>query len=105
MVTLGDNGEVVYEFDISEAGTYDLVVKLGFPLWDKNSVYLSLDGTSILIEETGFGGHTGGRLLEVCMEGSLSFCGTHTLAVSVAAKGVQFYGFKVCQSFRRGNVR
>jgi len=31
-------------------------------------------------------------------EVSLS-AGTHTLAVSVAAKGVQFYGFKVCQSF------
>ena len=100
MVTLGDNGEVVYEFDISEAGTYDLVVKLGFPLWDKNSVYLSLDGTSILIEENRLWWPYWRSTFWKCAwkEVSLS-AGTHTLAVSVAAKGVQFYGFKVCQSF------
>jgi hypothetical protein len=100
MITLGDNGEAVYEFSVPAAGSYDLAVKLGFPLWDKNSVRLSLDGTSVLVEEP--------RLWwpywrttfwkGVWKAVSLS-AGTHTLTVSVAAKGVQFYGFKVCSSF------
>jgi len=50
--------------------------------------------------KTGFGGHTGGRLFGSVHGRKFSLsAGTHTLAVSVAAKGVQFYGFKVCQSF------
>ena len=31
MITLGDNGEAVYELNVPAAGSYDLAVKLGFP--------------------------------------------------------------------------
>jgi hypothetical protein len=75
MITLGDNGEAVYEFSVPAAGNYDLAVKLGFPLWDKNSVRLSLDGTSFLVEEHRLWWPLlEDDLLERGMEGGLSIC-------------------------------
>ena len=44
MVTMGDNGSAAYRFSVSTAGTYDVAVRLCFPIWDKNGIYISIDG-------------------------------------------------------------
>lgn len=36
MVTLGENGETIYNFTLHSSGTYDIAVRIGFPFWDKN---------------------------------------------------------------------
>jgi len=44
MVTMGDNGSATYRFSVPSAGTYDVAVRLCFPFWDKNGIYISIDG-------------------------------------------------------------
>lgn len=51
LVTLGDEGTATYKFTIDEAGTYDVAVRLCYPFWDKNSIYASLDGSTVHFSE------------------------------------------------------
>lgn len=101
MVTLGDEGEAVYRFQIGTAGTYDVAVRICYPFWDKNGIYISIDGNRRHFTE--------GRLwwpywrstfwISLAENVHLS-AGTHTVTVSVDVKGVQFYGFRVCSAFQ-----
>ena len=100
MATLGDEGTATYNFTISTAGTYDIAVRLCYPFWDKNGIYISIDETT--------GHFTESRLWwpywrttfwAALAEGISLSAGTHTITVSVDVKGVQFYGFRVCSSF------
>jgi Predicted glycosyl hydrolase len=100
MITLGEEGEAEYEFEISSAGIYDVAIRISFPFWDKNSIHVSLDGTSKVFSEN--------RLWwpywrTTCwlslVSGVFLSAGTHTVSVSTSVPGVQFYGFRVCSSF------
>ncbi len=100
MITLGEEGEAEYEFEISSAGIYDVAIRISFPFWDKNSIHVSLDGTSKVFSEN--------RLWwpywrTTCwlslVSGVFLSAGIHTVSVSSSVPGVQFYGFRVCSSF------
>ena len=100
MITLGEEGEAEYEFEIASAGIYDVAIRISFPFWDKNSIHVSLDGTSKVFSEN--------RLWwpywrTTCwlslVSGVFLSAGTHTVSVSASVPGVQFYGFRVCSSF------
>ncbi len=100
MITLGEEGEAEYEFEISSAGIYDVAIRISFPFWDKNSIHVSLDGTSKVFSEN--------RLWwpywrTTCwlslVSGVFLSAGIHTVSVSTSVPGVQFYGFRVCSSF------
>ena len=52
MASLGDDqASAEYQFEITEAGYYDIVVRLCFPYWDKNAIVISLDGDSKTFSE------------------------------------------------------
>ena len=100
IAVLGDEGCATYQFSVSSAGTYDVAVRICYPFWDKNGIYISLDGRVIHLTES--------RLwwpywrtsfwTALAKEITLS-AGAHTIEISVDIKGVQFYGFRVCGSF------
>ena len=46
VATLGDEGTITYSFTISSAGIYDVAVRLCYPFWDKNGIYVALDGST-----------------------------------------------------------
>lgn len=100
VTTLGDEGAATYHFTLAQAGTYDVAVKLGFPFWDKNNIHISLDGSEVDFSENRlwwpYWRTTYWAVLKKDMNLS---AGTHTITISLGAKGVQFYGFRVCSSF------
>ena len=100
MATLGDNGEITYSFTIDTAGTYDVAVRLCYPFWDKNGIYVSLDGTTTHFTENRlWWPYWRSTFWTALASGVTLSVGTHTLKISVDVKGVQFYGFRVCDSF------
>lgn len=100
VATLAEDGSAAYRFDIAQAGTYDVAVRIGFPFWDKNSIKVTLDGTMTTFTEA--------RLwwpywrstcwMPLAMRTQLS-AGQHTLIIGLGVQGVQFYGFRVCSAF------
>lgn len=52
VATLGDNASITYSFTVGTAGTYDVAARLCYPFWDKNGVYVSLDGTQTHFTES-----------------------------------------------------
>lgn len=101
IVTLGEKGKAVYNFTIGTAGAYDLAVSICYPSWDKNGIYVSVDG-----EQKHF---TESRLWwpywrvpfwAAFASGMQLTAGKHTITISVDKTGVQFYGFRVCSAFR-----
>lgn len=100
VTTLGDEGAATYSFTLAQEGTYDVAIKLGFPFWDKNSIHISLDGSEVDFSENRlwwpYWRTTYWAVLKKDMNLS---AGTHTITISLGAKGVQFYGFRVCSSF------
>ena len=99
MITMGDGGEAIYEFNIT-TGTYDIAVCICFPFWDKNAIDISIDSESVHYSEN--------RLWWPYWRKTawLSFAsnkylssGKHTIKVRTSIKGVQFYGFKICSHF------
>jgi spore germination protein YaaH len=105
MLTLGDGGSASYRFTIDQTGVYDIAVNIGFPFWDKNSLYLSLDGSSHLFEETRlWWPYWRTTFWKKAWSGVTLAQGSHTLTVSVSVPGVQVYGFKVCRSFTESTV-
>lgn len=101
LVTLGDDGEAVYRFTISTAGTYDVAVRLCYPFWDKNGIYVSIDGSRTHFSESRLWWPYWRSTFWITLaKGVRLSAGTHTITVSVDVKGVQFYGFRVCSDFR-----
>lgn len=100
VTTLGDEGAVTYHFTLAQAGTYDVAVKLGFPFWDKNNIHISLDGNEVdFFENRLWWPYWRTTFWAVLKKGVSLSAGTHTITISLGAKGVQFYGFRVCSSF------
>lgn len=100
IATLGDEGSVTYSFNISTAGTYDVAVRLCYPFWDKNGIYVSLDGATTYYSENRLWWPYWRSTFWTSLASGVSLsAGTHTLKISVDVKGVQFYGFRVCSSF------
>ena len=100
LISLGDNGTATYKFTIGEAGNYDIAVRLGYPFWDKNSIYVEIDGDKTLFSESRlWWPYWRSSFWQTFKKGIFLSQGVHTLTVSVAANGVQFYGFRVCSDF------
>lgn len=100
VAVLGDEGSATYQFSVSSAGTYDVAVRICYPFWDKNGIYISLDRTtSHFTESRLWWPYWRTSFWTVLAKGIPLSAGTHTIKISVDVKGVQFYGFRVCGSF------
>lgn len=100
VATLGDNGAATYSFTVSAAGTYDIAVRICYPFWDKNGIYISIDGTSVHFTESRLWWPYWRSTFWTALASGISLsAGSHTITISVDVKGVQFYGFRVCDSF------
>jgi spore germination protein YaaH len=100
VTTLGDEGAATYHFTLAQAGTYDVAVKLGFPFWDKNSIRISIDGSVVDFSENRlWWPYWRTTFWTVLKKGVSLSAGTHSITISLGAKGAQFYGFRVCSSF------
>jgi len=99
-VTLGENGSVTYTFTVGTAGTYDVAVRLCYPFWDKNGIYVSLDGESVHFSEDRLWWPYWRSTFWIALASNVTLsAGTHTIVVSVDVEGAQFYGFCVCSAF------
>ena len=100
IATLGDNGSVTYSFTVESAGTYDVAVRLCYPFWDKNGIYVALDGSRKHFTESRLWWPYWRSTFWTSLAGGVTLsAGTHTITISVDVKGVQFYGFRVCSGF------
>ena len=100
MVSLGDEGTATYNFTVASSGTYDIAVRLCYPFWDKNGVYVSIDGRTVHYSENRlWWPYWRTTFWTTLVKGMNLSAGTHSITVSVDVKGVQFYGFRVCSSF------
>lgn len=100
ILTLGDAGKAVYKFTIDTAGTYDIAIRLCYPFWNKNGVYVALDGATTHFTESRLWWPYWRSTFWTSLASGVSLsAGTHTITVSVDVKGVQFYGYKVCSVF------
>lgn len=100
LVTLGDEGSATYKFTIDKDGTYDVAVRLCYPFWDKNSIYVSLDGSTVHFYEDRLWWPYWRTTFWATLAKSVSLsAGEHTITISVGVNGVQFYGFRVCTDF------
>ena len=100
IATLGDGGSATYSFTVSTAGTYDVAVRLCYPFWDKNGIYISIDGvTKHFAESRLWWPYWRTTFWTALAKGISLSAGTHTITISVDVKGVQFYGFRVCSAF------
>ena len=99
-ITLGDEGEATYEFEIESAGFYDVAIRFSFPFWDKNTIHVSLDGINKVFSERRLWWPYWRTTCWSSLASSVYLsAGTHTVTVSSSVTGVQFYGFRVCSSF------
>lgn len=100
VATLGDAGSATYTFSVSSAGTYDIAIRLCYPFWDKNGIYVSIDGNQTHFTESRLWWPYWRSTFWTTLASSISLsAGTHTIVISVDVKGVQFYGYRVCSSF------
>lgn len=100
VATLGDEGSATYTFSVSSAGTYDIAIRLCYPFWDKNGIYVSIDGKSTHFTESRLWWPYWRSTFWTSLAKSISLsAGSHTIKISVDVKGVQFYGYRVCSSF------
>lgn len=100
VLTLGDEGSAIYSFNISTAGTYDIAVRFGFPFWNKNAVYVAIDGSRVHFSESRlWWPYWRSTFWTALATGRSLSAGTHTITVSVDVKGVQFYGYRICTAF------
>ena len=100
VATLRDDGEAVYEFEISSSGNYDLAIRISLPFWDKNSINVSIDGMDKSFTENRLWWPYWRTSCWLSLASSVYLSsGTHTVRVSSPTSGVLFYGFRVCSSF------
>lgn len=89
-----------YELEVSQAGYYDVAVRLSFPFWDKNSIDISLDDQALNINENRLWWPYWRKIYwRVLSKNVFLSEGQHTISISGGVPGVQFYGFRVCSSF------
>ena len=94
---------MTYSFTVGTAGTYDVAVRICYPFWDKNGIYISLDGTQKHFTESRLWWPYWRSTFWTSLASGVSLsAGTHTVTISVDVKGVQFYGFRVCSAFSEG---
>ncbi|MEI3609936.1 glycosyl hydrolase family 18 protein [Pseudogracilibacillus sp. SO10305] len=104
MVTLGENGETIYNFTLQSSGTYDIAVRIGFPFWDKNSIKISIDNDETTIKERRLWWPYWRTTCWLTLKKNISLtAGAHTIKVKAGIPGVQFYGFRVCSDFRQSS--
>ena len=100
VTTLGDEGEASFDFTIGSAGTYDIAIQLCYPFWDKNGIYVSIDGNKKHFYESRLWWPYWRSTFWTSLSDNIYLSkGTHTITISVDVKGVQFFGFRVCSSF------
>lgn len=100
ITVLGDAGEAVFHFSIPTTGTYDIAVRLCYPFWNKNGIFVWLDGNRKHYTESRlWWPYWRTTFWAVLAKGEALASGAHTLKISVDVKGVQFYGFRVCSAF------
>lgn len=100
MASLGEDGEAEYQFQIEQAGVYDVAVRLCYPFWDKNAIDVSLDGTPKSFSENRLWWPYWRRICWFTLAKSVFLsAGTHTIGISGGVPGTQFYGFRVCSNF------
>lgn len=100
MTVLGDGGSATFNFTVSQAGTYDVTVRLCYPFWDKNAIVVSLDGTARTFSESRLWWPYWRATCWLSLAAGVTLtAGTHTIVISGGIPGVQFYGFRVCSSF------
>lgn len=100
LITLGEGGSTTYNFLVEETGVYDIGVRLGFPSWDKNGLYLSLNGNQKHFQEDRlWWPYWRSTFWKKAWSKVALEAGEHSLTASVATPGVQVYGFKVCRDF------
>lgn len=100
MAVLGEDGEATYNFNVSQGGTYDVAIRLCYPFWHRNALGVSLDGSTKMFQETRLWWPYWRKIcwLSLASRAYLS-AGSHTIRISGGVPGVQFYGFRVCNSF------
>lgn len=100
MASLGEDGEAEYQFQIEQAGVYDVAVRLCYPFWDKNAIDVSLDGTPKSFSEDRLWWPYWRRICWFTLaKGVFLTAGMHTIGISGGVPGTQFYGFRVCSNF------
>lgn len=101
MVTLGEEtATATYNFTVAQAGVYDVAVKLCYPLWDRNSIDISVDGVGKSFSEDRLWWVYWRKLFWSSLaSGVYLSVGAHTIEITGGAIGTQFYGFRVCSSF------
>lgn len=100
VATLGDAGSATYTFSVASAGTYDIAVRLCYPFWDKNGIYVSIDDKTTHFTENRLWWPYWRSTFWTSLASRISLsAGSHTIKISVDVKGVQFYGYRVCSSF------
>ena len=89
VAVLGDEGSATYQFSVSSAGTYDVAVRICYPFWDKNGIYISLDGTTSHFTESRLWWPYWRTSFWTALAKGISLsAGTHTIKISVDVKGV-----------------
>lgn len=77
-----------------------MAVRLCYPFWDKNGIYVSLDGSTKHFTESRLWWPYWRSTFWASLASDVTLsAGTHTITISVDVKGVQFYGFRVCSAF------
>lgn len=99
--TIRADGEASYKFQITNAGTYDIAIKLVFPFWDKNNINVSLDGINKSFNENRlWWAYWRTSCWLSLSSGVFLSAGTHTVSISSDTPGVIFSGFRVCSEFK-----
>src|SRR5690625_3879569 len=104
MVTLGENGETIYNFTLQSIGTYDIALNIAFPIWDKNYIKISIDKDKKTIKGTRLW-KTYWRTpcwLKLKKNIYLTTC-AHTIKIKAVIPSVQYYGFRVFKDFQHSS--
>lgn len=101
MITLSSSeGKSEYNFTIAQSGTYDVVVQLCFPFWDKNGITIALDGTVVSYSENRLWWPYWRKTFWAELATNVNLlAGTHSIKIEGGVVGTQFYGFRVCSNF------
>lgn len=101
MITLSSSeGKAEYNFTIDKSGTYDVVVQLCFPFWDKNGITIAIDGTVVSYSENRLWWPYWRKTFWAALATNVNLlAGTHSITIEGGVVGTQFYGFRVCSNF------
>lgn len=95
-----DETEVIYNFNIDTAETYDVIVEVVYLWWDQNTLSIVIDGANFLIGDPPYYYPFYRKKHWVKVTTMPFTAGSHQLKVKRGIQsGVQFYGFKVVQGY------